>query len=98
MGFLGVGLIARYIHTFLTGTGWSFDDIGVHDLSTDSAAGFRGYLEQSGGAAEITVYDSAEELIRASDLVVIATVAAEPHVTDPSWFDHHPAGPARVPA
>ena len=89
MGFLGTGLIARYIHTFLSGTGWSFDDIGVHDLSADSAAGFGGYLEQSGGG-DITVYDSAEELIRSSDLVVIATVAAAPHVTDPSWFDHHP--------
>ena len=90
VGFLGVGLIARYIHTFLNGTGWSFDEIGVHDLSTDSAAGFRGYLEQSGGGGDITVYDTAEELIRSSDLVVLATVAAEPHVTDPSWFDHHP--------
>ena len=90
VGFLGVGLIARYIHTFLNGTGWSFDEIGVHDLSTDSTAGFSSYLEQSGGAAQITVHASAEELIRTSDLVVIATIAAEPHVTDPSWFDHHP--------
>ena len=48
VGFVGMGLIARYIHTFLAGTGWSFDEIGVHDLSADSAAGFRGYLEQSG--------------------------------------------------
>ena len=49
-GSSGSGLIARYIHTFLAGTGWSFDEIGVHDLSADSAAGFRGYLEQSGTA------------------------------------------------
>lgn len=90
VGFLGVGLIARYIHTFLNGTGWSFDEIGVHDLSADNAAAFRGYLEQSGGGGDITVYDTAEELIRSSDLVVLATVAAQPHVTDPSWFDHHP--------
>ena len=40
IGFVGTGLIARYIHTFLAGTGWSFDEIGVHDLSVDSAAGF----------------------------------------------------------
>ena len=33
VGFFGVGLIARYIQTFLAGTGWSFDEIGVHDLS-----------------------------------------------------------------
>jgi len=90
VGFFGVGLIARYIHAFLAGTGWSFDEIGVHDLSPDSTTGFRGHLEQSGTTARITVHDSAEELIRSSDLVVFATVAGQPHVTDPSWFDHHP--------
>ena len=90
VGFVGVGLIARYIHTFLAGTGWSFDEIGVHDLSADSAAGFRGYLEQSGTAGRVRVHDSAEELIRSSDLVVFATVAAEPHVSDVSWFAHNP--------
>jgi ornithine cyclodeaminase len=92
-----VGLIARYIHTFLAATGWTFDEIGVHDLSADSAAGFRGYLEQagpqqagpqqggtqqSGTASRITVHDRAEDLIRSSDLIVFATVAGQPHVSD----------------
>ena len=90
IGFVGLGLIARYIHTFLAGTGWSFDEIGVHDLSADSAVGFRGYLEQSGTAGQVSVYHSAEELIRSSDLVVFATVAAEPHISDVSWFEHNP--------
>jgi ornithine cyclodeaminase len=90
VGFVGVGLIARYIHTFLAGTGWSFDEIGVHDLSVESAAGFRGYLEQSGTAGRVTVHDGAEELIGSSDLVVFATVAAQPYVSDLSWFEHDP--------
>jgi N-[(2S)-2-amino-2-carboxyethyl]-L-glutamate dehydrogenase len=90
VGFIGVGLIARYIHTFLAETGWSFDEIGVHDLSAGSAAGFRGYLEQSGTPGRITVYDGAEEVIRSSDLVVFTTVAAQPHVHDVSWFAHNP--------
>jgi ornithine cyclodeaminase len=85
-----VGLIARYIHTFLACTGWSFDEIGVHDLSTDSATGFRDYLDHSGTASAITVHDSAEQLIRSSDLVVFATVAAAPHVSEVSWFAHNP--------
>ena len=89
-GFFGAGLIARYIHTFLAGTGWSFDEIGVYDLSADSAAGFRGYLEQSGAVGRITVHDGAEQLIRSSDLVIFATVAGEPHVSDLSWFEHNP--------
>ncbi len=90
VGFMGAGLIGRYIHTFLAGTGWSFDEIGVHDLSVESAAGFRGYLEQSGTTGRIGVYDSAEELIRSSDLVVFATIAADPYISDVSWFDHNP--------
>ena len=90
VGFFGVGLIARYIHTFLAGTGWSFDEIGVYDLSADSTAGFRCYLDQSDTAGRITVHDSAEQLIRSSDLVVFATVAGQPHVDDPSWFAHNP--------
>lgn len=90
VGFAGTGLIARYIHTFLTGTGWSFDEIGVHDLTADSATGFRDYLQRSGTTARITVHERAEQLIRSSDLVVFATVAATPHVSDVSWFDHNP--------
>jgi 2,3-diaminopropionate biosynthesis protein SbnB len=90
VGFFGVGLIARYIHTFLVATGWSFDETGVYDLSTDSASGFRGYLERSGTSGRITVCDSPEQLIRSSDLVVFATVAGQPHVSDLSWFAHNP--------
>jgi 2,3-diaminopropionate biosynthesis protein SbnB len=90
VGFLGAGLIARYVHTFLTGTGWTFDEVGVHDLSADSATGFCGYLNRSGAGGRITVHDDAEQLIRSSDMVVFATVAGEPHVSDPSWFEHNP--------
>ena len=90
VGFVGTGLIARYVHTFLTKTGWSFDEVGVYDLSAESAAGFRGYLERSGEGGRITPHDDAEQLIRSSDMVVFATVAGRPHVTDPSLFEHNP--------
>ena len=90
VGFFGAGLIARFVHTFLARTGWSFDEIGVYDLSADSAAGFRGHLTGSGTGARVTVHDSAEQLVRGSDLVVFATVAGTPHVTDVSWFGHAP--------
>ena len=90
IGFFGTGLIARYIHTFLASSGWSFDETGVYDVSAENAAGFRGYLERSETASRITVHDSPEQLIRSSDLVIFATVAGEPHVTDLSWFEHNP--------
>jgi N-[(2S)-2-amino-2-carboxyethyl]-L-glutamate dehydrogenase len=90
VGFFGTGLIARYVHTFLAATGWSFDDVGVHDLSDDSAAGFSAYLKRAGARGRITVHERAEQLIRSSDLVVFATVAGRPHVGDASWFEHNP--------
>jgi 2,3-diaminopropionate biosynthesis protein SbnB len=90
VAFFGTGLIARYVHTFLAATGWSFERIGVHDLSRDSAEGFRAYLERSGDAGRITVDDGAEQLIRSSDLVVFTTTAAKPHISDPAWFGHNP--------
>ncbi|MGW3965980.1 2,3-diaminopropionate biosynthesis protein SbnB [Amycolatopsis sp. NPDC005003] len=89
LGIVGTGLIARYIHTYLAAGGWTFDDVGVFDLSTAHAEGFRGYLNAA-GQASVTVHESAEDLIRGSDLVVFATVAGEPHVHDPAWFDHNP--------
>ena len=90
VGFFGAGLIARYVHTYLAAIGWPFEAVGVHDLSAESAAGFRGYLERSVPGEAITVHESAEGLIRSSDLVVFATVASEPHVGELSWFDHNP--------
>ena len=90
IGFFGAGLIARYVHTFLAGTGWSFDEVGVHDLSADSATGFCRYLDRSGAGDHITVHGRPEELVRSSDMVVFATVAGRPHVSDPSWFEHNP--------
>jgi 2,3-diaminopropionate biosynthesis protein SbnB len=90
VGFIGTGLIARYIHTHLIGTGWEFEETGVHDLSADSAAGFCGYLERSGAQGTFKVHDDPEALIRNCDLIVFATIAAKPHVHDPSWFAHHP--------
>ncbi|KIZ17620.1 2,3-diaminopropionate biosynthesis protein SbnB [Streptomyces natalensis] len=91
IGFFGVGLIARYVHQYLAGTGWSFDETGVFDLSAEYAGGFAGYLKgASDGAGRITVHDSAEDLIRNSDLLVFATTAGTPHVTDPGLFAHNP--------
>ncbi|MGW2521706.1 2,3-diaminopropionate biosynthesis protein SbnB [Streptomyces sp. NPDC001617] len=90
VGFIGTGLIARYIHTHLLGTGWEFEETGVHDLSAESAAGFKGYLERTGAKGKVTVHDDPESLVRSSDLLVFATVAAKPYIHDVAWFEHHP--------
>lgn len=87
IGFIGTGLIARFVHTYLAGTGWSFDQVGVHDLVPAHAEAFRGYLTASGENAQL---HSAAEVIEQSDLLVFATVAGTPHVHDPALFAHNP--------
>jgi ornithine cyclodeaminase len=89
VGFFGTGLIARFIHTFLVGNGFVFDETGIFDLSADHAGSFQGYLARTEHGT-ITVHETAEDLIRSSDLIVFATVAGKPHVTDPEWFGHNP--------
>ncbi|WP_282689785.1 MULTISPECIES: 2,3-diaminopropionate biosynthesis protein SbnB [unclassified Streptomyces] len=90
LGIVGTGLIARYVHAFLAATGWEFEHVGVHDLRPEYAREFRVYLEQSGERAPVTVHDTSDDLLRSSDLVVFATVAGAPHVTDPELFAHRP--------
>ena len=70
--------------------------IGVYDVSAESAAGFRGYLEGSANGEAITIHESAEGLIRSSDLVVFATVASEPHVVELVVVRSQPARPPRL--
>ena len=89
IGFVGTGLIARYIHTYLEAVGLTGESYAVHDLSPEYAGQFRDYLDRAGVAA-VDVHDSADAVLRASDLVVFATVAGEPHVHDPALFGHDP--------
>ncbi|MEW2069855.1 2,3-diaminopropionate biosynthesis protein SbnB [Streptomyces sp. NPDC007346] len=90
IGFVGTGLIARYLHQYLSTLGWEPEELGVHDLSDRYAQDFARHLRETDGETSVRVYGSSQELIRASDVVVLATTAAEPHVADPSLFDHHP--------
>lgn len=91
VGFFGTGLIARYVYEFLAATGWSFDEIGIFDLSQAHASAFVDYLSKAAtGDPKITIRATPEDLVRRSDLVVFATTAGEPHVTEADWFSHCP--------
>lgn len=89
LGVVGAGLIARYTYHYLRANGLNFESVGVHDLSAEHAAGFGDHLRRS-GEQDVVRHDSLDGLLADSDLVLFATVAGEPHVTDPALFGHAP--------
>jgi ornithine cyclodeaminase/alanine dehydrogenase-like protein (mu-crystallin family) len=88
LGFVGLGLIARHVHTYLVATGWRFEDVAGYDPAACQTIGFRSYVERRGGRVRSCA--SAQEVIEGADMVVFATVAGQPHVHDPAWFAHNP--------
>ncbi|MCS0639780.1 2,3-diaminopropionate biosynthesis protein SbnB [Streptomyces sp. LP05-1] len=94
IGYLGTGLIARYLHDYLSAVLPTPAGYAVHDLSEEYARGFAGHLTGTGAGTgqdtPVHIADTAEELIRGCDLVVCATTAGTPHLLEPSWFAHHP--------
>jgi len=90
LGIVGTGLIARYVHTFLEATGWTFDEIALHDTDSGSIVGFCDYLDRSAATGRVRAHETAADVVAASDLVLFATVASEPHLRDPGCFAHGP--------
>ena len=90
VGFFGTGLIARYVHAYLTAAEWTFAEVGLFDLEERHAASFAQSLEEQGTGGAVTVHSSPEELVKSADLLIFATVAPAPHIDDRSWFSHHP--------
>lgn len=90
VGFIGTGLIARYLHDYLRALDAPFDRVGVYDLSGEYADAFARHVEATSPESRTRVHDSAQSLISSYDLIVFATTAPTPHVDDLSWFSHNP--------
>lgn len=88
VAIIGAGLIAHTCWSILVDTGWEIDELAIYDTVAASAHRF-------GEAAahpniKTTVAASAVDACRDADLVVIATVAAEPHLHDSALLASNP--------
>lgn len=90
LGIVGTGFIARYIYEFLLDTGWTIDQVQLHDRSPVESEKFRNTACRPDRHRTVTVVPDVEQLVRACDLIVFTTVAATPHITDATLFDHNP--------
>lgn len=90
LGIVGTGLIARYVYEFLLDTGWEIDHVRLFDAAPSESAKFQTTVCRPDRHRAIAVAPDIAGLLRDSDLIVFTTVAAAPHVADPTLFAHNP--------
>lgn len=90
LGIVGTGLIARYVYTFLMGTGWSVDTLALFDTNAAEAERFKARSIDPSRHREVVVCQDVESVLRKSDLVCLTTTASEPYIRDPSLLAHRP--------
>lgn len=90
LGIVGNGLIARYIYSFLMDLGWDVDEVLLHDSVPEEADRFAAEVCKAERHRRVARAEGIEHLLRASDLIVFATVAGSPHVLSLAPFSHNP--------
>ncbi|OLR93664.1 2,3-diaminopropionate biosynthesis protein SbnB [Actinokineospora bangkokensis] len=92
VGVVGTGLIAEHVRRFLRDLGWAVGGWNLFDTRRANAERFAAAIAADGmpGADDTTVVDEVSGAFLGCDLVVLATVAGEPHVHDPALLAHAP--------
>src|SRR2546427_10259500 len=90
LGIVGTGFIARYVYEFLVDTGWTIEEVRLHDLSPLQSEKFKSTACRLEKHRTVTVVPDVEQLVRASDLIIFTTVASAPHIADAALFEHNP--------
>jgi ornithine cyclodeaminase len=90
LGIIGTGLIARYIYSFLVGSGWQIRSVHLYDKVQEQADKFCAGVCRPEHHDQVVVSDSLASVLSVCDLVLFATVAPSPYVTDPSVLAHNP--------
>ena len=90
LGIVGTGFIARYVYDFLVDTGWTIEEVRLHDRSPLESEKFRNTVCRLERHRAVTVVADVAQLVRACDLILFTTVASTPHITDAALFEHKP--------
>ncbi|OLT46632.1 2,3-diaminopropionate biosynthesis protein SbnB [Saccharomonospora sp. CUA-673] len=90
VGFVGTGLISDHVRMFLRDLGWDVDEFVLFDTVTANAERFAATLAADGPSGAVSVVDDVAGAFAGCDLVVVATVAGTPHLTDPALLADAP--------
>src|SRR6266436_3863097 len=67
LGIVGTGFIARYVYEFLVDTGWTIDEVRLHDRSPLESEKFRNTVCRLEQHRTVTVVPDVTQLVRACD-------------------------------
>jgi len=84
VGFVGTGLISDHVRMFLRDLDWEVDEFVLFDTVTANAERFAATLAADGPKGAVSVADDVAGAFAGCDVVVVATVAGTPHLTDPA--------------
>ena len=90
LGIVGTGFIARYVYEFLVDTGWTIEEVQLHDRSPLESEKFKNTACRLEQHRTVTVVPDVAQLVRACDLILFTTVASTPHIADATLFEHNP--------
>jgi N-[(2S)-2-amino-2-carboxyethyl]-L-glutamate dehydrogenase len=90
LGVAGTGVIARTIYLFLLKSGWEVETLYLYDTDRQSQLKFEQWAQEQDRCPRIVHAADLGALLPACELVVFATVASQPHVTDTRLFAHAP--------
>ncbi|MCG8914788.1 2,3-diaminopropionate biosynthesis protein SbnB [Actinokineospora sp. PR83] len=89
VGFVGTGLIADNVRKFFRDLGWEVGGWRLFDTRRANAERFAAAITAD-GMGEVEVVDDVSGAFTGCDVVVLATVAGEPHLGDPALLAHNP--------
>lgn len=91
LGIVGTGLISKQIFNVFLERSWSIDEIVLFDMDTQYANKFATYIKSmTNNKIKVTVARILNDVLKSSDLIILATTAAAPYIQDLSLFEHNP--------
>ncbi|MFF3596782.1 2,3-diaminopropionate biosynthesis protein SbnB [Kitasatospora indigofera] len=82
---VGSGIISRNIVEFFAAESWSVGEFALYDQVPDYARSLATHIREGVGHTA-SVSDSLSDALKGADVVVLATTAGEPYITDPDSF------------
>jgi ornithine cyclodeaminase len=89
VGFVGNGIIAKYIAKSFYKNGWEFVNTFLYDKNQDESKKFGKYINKE-YCREVIISRSLEHLIKNCNLTIFATTAPVPYFSDFELLKHNP--------